>query len=80
MIDIAKVKSVYSGIDGKCCCGCAGKHSTSERSIKIIVNRMNKLAKINRTLMNKHGDHHAWLVNGKRLYVAYFHENQEYVK
>ena len=26
-IDIEKVKSVYSGIDGKCCCGCSGKYS-----------------------------------------------------
>jgi len=26
MIDISKVSSVYYGQDGKCCCGCAGKH------------------------------------------------------
>ena len=26
-IDISKVRQVYSGKDGKCCCGCAGKHT-----------------------------------------------------
>jgi hypothetical protein len=25
-IDITKITSAYSGINGKCCCGCAGKH------------------------------------------------------
>lgn len=25
-IDRSKVISVYSGINGKCCCGCSGKH------------------------------------------------------
>lgn len=24
--DIDDIQSVYSGIDGKCCCGCSGKH------------------------------------------------------
>lgn len=24
---LANVMSVYSGVDGKCCCGCAGKHT-----------------------------------------------------
>ena len=54
---------VYSGVNGKCCCGCAGKYSyasahkeesskeqgyevndesISDRSISIIVNKINK--------------------------------------
>jgi hypothetical protein len=28
-IDLAQVASVYSGVAGKCCCGCAGKHTTA---------------------------------------------------
>jgi hypothetical protein len=27
---VAEVSSVYSGKDGKCCCGCSGKHSYSK--------------------------------------------------
>ena len=26
-VDINRVKHVYNGRDGKCCCGCAGKHT-----------------------------------------------------
>jgi hypothetical protein len=26
-IDLSKVASVYSGINGRCCCGCSGKYS-----------------------------------------------------
>lgn len=26
-LDLSKVSSVYSGAQGKCCCGCSGKHS-----------------------------------------------------
>ncbi len=28
-IDLTKVASVYSGKAGKCCCGCAGKHTVA---------------------------------------------------
>src|SRR3990172_4945351 len=27
MIKVADIQSVYSGINGRCCCGCSGKHS-----------------------------------------------------
>lgn len=27
MIKLENVASVYSGIDGRCCCGCSGKHT-----------------------------------------------------
>jgi len=26
-IDKSQIEGVYSGIDGRCCCGCAGKHT-----------------------------------------------------
>jgi hypothetical protein len=26
-IDVTKIHQVYSGKNGKCCCGCAGKHT-----------------------------------------------------
>lgn len=87
-IDLAKVKSVYSGIDGRCCCGCSGKHTyasktreaaakargysidddeVSDRTVKLIVNKMNKLPGL-----QFDGEHHAYVVKGNRLYVAYF--------
>lgn len=28
-IDLSKVMTVYSGKDGKCCCGCSGKHTVA---------------------------------------------------
>lgn len=27
IIDLKQIQSVYSGKNGKCCCGCAGKHT-----------------------------------------------------
>ncbi len=30
-IDINKVQSVYSGINGRCCCGCSGKHTYASK-------------------------------------------------
>jgi len=31
MVDIATVSSVYSGIDGRCCCGCSGKYTYAKQ-------------------------------------------------
>ena len=31
MFSITEVSSVYSGKRGRCCCGCAGKHTYSEQ-------------------------------------------------
>ncbi len=63
-MDVAMIKSVYSGQAGRCCCGCAGKHSESERSKKIVLN------KILRAEYKDDGDH-IWAQVGNRLYVAY---------
>ena len=32
MKSLDNVASVYSGIDGKCCCGCSGKHTFSSQN------------------------------------------------
>jgi hypothetical protein len=31
---LEKVMSVYSGIDGKCCCGCSGKHTYASAHVR----------------------------------------------
>lgn len=68
MITIENVKQVYSGKDGKCCCGCAGKHSTDQKQKTRIVNILNKdLNTINE------GDY-AYTVVGSRVYIAYFND------
>lgn len=71
MISIENVKQVYSGKDGKCCCGCSGTHSTDDKQKTRIVNILNKAAKAG-NLMDTVDDTYAATVIGKRLYVAYF--------
>ena len=66
MKTFADVKRVYSGIDGKCCCGCSGKYSDADRSKKIIFN------KIIKNPNHKFDDDHVYAVNGNRLLIAYF--------
>jgi hypothetical protein len=50
MINVANVASVYSGTDGKCCCGCSGKHTyasahqkwaSGNRGYKVTVDQVN---------------------------------------
>lgn len=86
-IKIEQVSSVYSGRDGKCCCGCSGKHryasahrewAGENRGYKVsdedVSDRSVKL------LVNKMNAHlgvaycegdHYVLVLGQRLYLAY---------
>jgi len=88
--------SVYSGINGKCCCGCAGKHTYAskhqkiaskdrgykvgdeevcDKTVKLIVNKMNKHLAIpgnkpeytNKKMLKKLVS----IVVGRRLYIAY---------
>lgn len=59
------IKSVYSGKDGKCCCGCSGKHSTDTKNI----NRIRKIIE-NADNAEKSGNHY-YVVIGQRLYIAY---------
>lgn len=81
-VDLSKVLSVYSGINGKCCCGCAGKHTSSslskkprsdvnDRTVKMIVNKINKL--LENPIENEadYDDTYIAAVKGNRLYIAY---------
>lgn len=69
-IDINTVKSVYSGKDGKCCCGCAGTHwkntDDNMRNVKRIVKKIE-----NATELDNGGSYIA-AVEGSRLYIVYF--------
>ena len=67
MISIENIKQVYSGKDGKCCCGCAGKHSTDQKQKTRIINILNKDPNT-----TKVEGCHAYTVVGSRLYIAYF--------
>lgn len=69
MISIENVKSVYSGKNGKCCCGCAGKHSEDQKQKTRIVNILNKDQD---TIIDESG--HAYTVVGNRLYIVYFND------
>ena len=93
MIEIQKVASVYSGINGRCCCGCAGKHTyasanrpwssknrgyrvrdeeVSDRTVKLIVNKMNRLIAGGVVPQVPYPKEFVSVVNGNRLYIAYF--------
>jgi hypothetical protein len=79
--------SVYSGIDGKCCCGCAGKHRYASAYRKLaskvrgyevtdeeISDRSVKIIS-NKILNNKNSEHngdHSSLVSGQRILIAYY--------
>jgi len=46
-IDLSKVRSVYVGKNGRCCCGCAGTHTRPEdpdgaRIVRNVVRKLNK--------------------------------------
>jgi hypothetical protein len=66
-INAEQVKSVYSGKDGKCCCGCSGKHSEDKTTIKRTVNKINK--HVNDWDV---GTDYIAVVVGTRLHIAYF--------
>ncbi len=80
-VDISKVTKAYSGIDGKCCCGCSGNYYYNtikplpsymdESDIKVSqVRRIVNL--INNNLSNADSDtNYTCVVIGKRLYIAY---------
>lgn len=84
------VASVYSGRDGKCCCGCSGKHSytaahrewaSKHRGYPVTDADINE-AQVTRVvkLINENRatarrtSDHASVVLGARLYIAYFRE------
>ncbi len=79
------IHQVYSGIDGRCCCGCSGKHSYNSKgfvpsadgypSMEDVNDRMVK--KVLNILKNADVDEidacdtYFATVVGKRLYIAY---------
>jgi hypothetical protein len=68
---IEDIMSVYSGKEGKCCCGCNGKHYHDDMKQKTrIVNILNK-AKLED--LDIHPVYAATVV-GNRLYIAYFNK------
>lgn len=42
--DINRAVSSYSGQIGKCCCGCAGKHTTREENERAVLRAAKRLA------------------------------------
>jgi hypothetical protein len=85
--DFAKVTSVYSGIAGRCCCGCSGKHyyknearelAGKSRGYEIDDDEINDsmvkkvINKIQENISNSENmDTYISIEIGKRLYVAY---------
>lgn len=72
-VDMTKLTSVYSGIEGKCCCGCAGDHykvglPESKRMINKVVNIIDRALE---SEIDDGGSYKAVIV-GKRVYIAYF--------
>ena len=81
------IVSVYSGIDGRCCCGCAGKHryasehreySSKYRGYSVtdedVSDRSVKIIS-NKVLNHKDSEHngdHSSLVSGNRVLVVYY--------
>ena len=79
--DFSNVKSVYSGKDGACCCGCAGKHTYAskyreaagkERGYAIRDEEIND--RVVKTIYNKvmlwPADHTEYWVDGKLHFVS----------
>lgn len=70
-IKTTAVRGVYSGTNGKCCCGCAGVHSCDPVRIAQTVRYMNrKLA----TNFDGCASGHVAIVVGKRVHIAYFED------
>ena len=72
-VDMTQLTSVYSGINGRCCCGCSGTHyDVREPESKRMTNKVVNI--INRALESDVdvGNNYSAVVVGKRVYIAYF--------
>lgn len=71
-IDFSKVKSVYFGKAGKCCCGCTGTHSENKGTITKVINKL-KIQTLIESLSNGFGrlSFVSATINN-RWYIAYF--------
>lgn len=86
-INVENVMSVYSGKDGRCCCGCSGKHTyasatrekagknrgyeISDRTVKMIVRKMNQFPGQLERTQLEGFTAHYSVVVNERLYIAY---------
>ena len=69
VINPAAVDRVYTGRDGKCCCGCSGKYSEPGDMAKI----EETVAIINQHLSTADIDSsYVAVVIGKKVHIAYF--------
>lgn len=88
-IDINTIASVYSGVDGACCCGCKGNHRYSsafrtqagkargyEVTAEEVSDRSVKLicGKIDRIEKKEDGGSYIAASANGRIYIAYFVE------
>jgi hypothetical protein len=74
-----KTSNVYSGRDGRCCCGCSGIHRRSTKFAKensydvyndAFVKKVVRIIQANSEQAFE-GGNHVYVVIGDRLYVAY---------
>lgn len=86
-LTLKDIKRVYSGIDGKCCCGCSGKYWEADavrcvgvdHGSEIYVPDTRMITKVFNLLKAapgecQQGSNHIARVVGGRLYIAYFAE------
>ena len=92
-INLDNVAQVYSGKQGRCCCGCAGKHTyakqyqawsskhrgydvgddeCSDRTVKMIVRKIEQAAMFNRIEFVRDDFVSAHDEDNKRVWIAYF--------
>jgi len=85
-LKVEDVLSVYSGIDGKCCCGCSGKHTynpmyvdegTKKRGYPVKESEVSKrvvsmvLNKVKGSMQAEVDGDMVTTVIGRRLYIVY---------
>lgn len=71
-----KAVRYYSGVNGRCCCGCSGKYTDADGSVAA-KRAQNKLAKLFREAMASGQEvdlceQYAAVISGSRIYIAYF--------
>ena len=99
IVDITQIMKVYSGIKGRCGCGCSGKYSyasahrdvagkdrgyavsddeVSDRSVKMIVNKIEKIFATDEGMNSADiGRNYICVESGNRCYVAYYIEQEQ---
>lgn len=70
-LTVDQIKQVYSGKNGKCCCGCSGTHYTYGPMLQKVLNKMVANAGTSEGHLGMCGEYVFSLVVGARLYVIY---------